>query len=174
MARKRRTGRRVYYKPFSHNKSRNSLLTAQEMKKEGFRRGLVLSEANVKWKEAQEEQKRKVQRGVLRTLGYDIPEPQNVEVPLPTVECNDPRMVVELQLECMNRLADYDQHIVLHKGLKTVRILFQNKEGTAYWIIERNMFTGKLKRSVDYGSREQAMMVNDADCILFALVDYIE
>jgi hypothetical protein len=61
------------------------------------------------------------------------------------------------------------RYAVVHNGLKRVRILFYNKDEKAYWFVERNMFTGELKRSIDYGSREQAMIYHDADHILFCV-----
>lgn len=159
MAKKHRPGRRVYYKPFSHNKSRKSLLDAREMKREAFRRALALSPASV---EARLISESRTEDAVYKTLKLQKP------------QLGDPYLEAQAEFQRLSRLADYDQHVVLLRGLKTVRILFQNKEGTAFWIIERNMFTGRLKRSVDYGSREQAMQHNDADCIVFALVDYVQ
>jgi hypothetical protein len=58
-------------------------------------------------------------------------------------------------------------HRITYKGLKKIRVLLCNKGRNAYWFLERNMFTGYLQRSIDYGSLEQAMIYNDTDRIHF-------
>jgi hypothetical protein len=73
------------------------------------------------------------------------------------------------QLQHFIELDQMRRYAVVHNGLKRVRILFYNKDEKAYWFVERNMFTGELKRSIDYGSREQAMIYHDADHILFCV-----
>ncbi len=169
MARKRKPGRRVYYKTFSHARLKSQFLDARAMKKQGYARARVLSDANIAAREIRENRSRDA---VLKLLGLKhIPDQA---IPLPTQEYGDPRMEVEAQLDHMNRLADYDRHIILHTGWRYVRILFSNKEETQFWIVERDLITGKLRRSMIYGSREQAMMQHDSNVVRFVIQELPE
>lgn len=74
----------------------------------------------------------------------------------------------ESVLDQLQHFIEFDQmhrYTVVHKGLRTVRILFGNQK--AHWFVERNMLTGRVKRSITYGSREQAISYHETDCIRF-------
>ena len=144
----RKPGRKVYYK----YKIWKAGLTRNEAVAEYAARARVHSPENLA---ARAKREQRASEAIISTLkmnrGAD----------------NEPREQVLNKLDQFVKLDDMDRHMIVHNSLKTVRILFYNKEETRFWFVERNLLTGKLRRSIDYGSREQAFVYHEADHVLF-------
>lgn len=159
MARKSRPGRKVYYPRWSH-KSSVQRLPRKEMLSELNGRARILTEASIA---ARQRREAALHEPVMRVFG------------LVRDGDNGPRQEALDKLQGLLDLNSMDKHIVLRKGIKTVRIMFwsskldRNGQGRPdkFWIVERNMFTGEIKRSIDYDSREAAMQVSECDRVTF-------
>src|ERR1700734_3542089 len=149
--RRAKAGRKVYYPRFSHATAQKAL-PRQQLNAEAAARARFLSPASA---EARLKRESHSQDAIIRTLGMN----HGAD--------NKPREQALDQLSHLVKLEDMDRHMVVHKGLKTVRILFYDKSETKYWFVERNLLTQELYRSIDYGSREQAWTLHETGRVTF-------
>jgi hypothetical protein len=149
--RRTRAGRKVYYARRS-NASAQRQIPREQFIGEAAARARYFSPANA---EARQRRENHYQDAIIKTLGMN----RGAD--------NAPREEALDQLSLLVKLEEMDRHMVVHKGLKTVRILFYNKEETKYWFVERNLLTNDLYRSIDYGSREQAFIFHETDRVKF-------
>ncbi len=149
--RKRRPGRRVYYeKRWSSAMVHNR--TKAERTRENIGRGRLTSEANLIARERRENHTNDI---VINTLKMN----RNGD--------NAGRDQALNQLQHLVRLDQMDRHVVVHQGLRSVLILLFETKARRVWFVERNLLTGKLRRSISYGSISQALSYHQTQTITF-------
>ncbi len=147
-----KAGRKVYYPRFSLSTAKEVAKQAGQMRAEDAQRARYFSPANAA---ARLKRENHYQDAIIKTFGMNRGGDNK-----PREECLD-------KLSQFVKIDQMDRHIVVHQGLDRVRILFNNKQETKYWFVERNLLTDDLYRSIDYGSREVAFILHDSDRVNF-------
>jgi hypothetical protein len=149
--RKRKPGRRVYYKTWSHARADKAPPKKEIMSEfAGLQR--IKSEASIA---ARERKENHLTDAVLSTFGM--------------AKAGDTKGRQEALSELTKfvRLENMDKHIVVHRGLRSVLILFYQGKGRSPWFVERNLLTGKVRRSIAYGTISQALSYSETGTIRF-------
>ena len=156
--RKRQTGRKVYYGRWS-NPQLSSMDRAERRKYAAaidYGNGRYFSPAS---QQARLDREAKSQDRVINTLGLN----RGAD--------NAPRELVLDKLSRFVKLDGLDQHMVVLNKQGLVRILFHNKGMTEYWFVESDQLTGTLRKSITYGSREQAFIFHETNHIRYILTE---
>ena len=148
--RRDRAGRRIYYPRFAHSKAseappRKILM----MELAGKQR--ITSEANLKAREKVENKLDEMREHILHLYRKEPEE----------------RAKAREQADRYARIEDMERHILMFNGLSRVRILFYNKQRTRWWFVERDLIRGEMRKSIEYGSREQAFAHHETEQIKF-------
>lgn len=77
----------------------------------------------------------------------------------------DRKLAVELRRQELISKGERDHFIVIHQGLRHVRLMFYTADYHKWWIVERDLFRNTLRKSMVYGSRDQAMTASGLDYI---------
>lgn len=77
----------------------------------------------------------------------------------------DRKLAVEIRRNQLIKLGEMDRFVVIHKGLRHIRLLFYSADYHSWWIVERDLFRDELRKSMVYGSRDQAMTASQLDYV---------
>lgn len=159
--RRRKPGRRVYYPRFSHYQV-SQAMPRKEILSILHSHTAQHTDAARRARENHEHQQNE---RIFRVFGID-------RSALDVTEFDsegDRRAKVEDARQRLLNHEDVERHVVIHKGLRTVRVLFWTSDHHRWWFVEHDLFQKELdqsfKRSVVYGSREQAMTRHELDYI---------
>lgn len=151
---KRAPGRKVYQ---TWSKE-HSPLTRADAVREYANRARVLSPENIRQRQRRENA---TTERVAKLFNLDVIDPQAFD------DRGSARAEVAKQLDSFVKLENMDKHLVIHRGLRTVLILFFEGKGRKSWFVERNLLTGKLRKSIVYGEVSQALMYHKTGTIKF-------
>lgn len=149
MARKRKPGRKIYYE----KRWSSSKLTPRSKAvrtKEDIGRGRLTSPANLQARAIREAH---TEDTILNTLGMN--------------RGGD----TKAREDALNKLAHYirldemDKHVIVHRSLRSVVILFYSKRSAFF--VERNRLTGAVRKSIEYGTVSQALSYHETGTIKF-------
>ena len=153
MKRKRSPGRKIYSQHRGLFRSDNVQIRSKaERTREDIGRGRLTSPASLAARERAENHKADK---IINTLGMN------------RGGDNKPREEALNALERYVRLDQMDNHAVVRQGSRTVLMLFWNSKARKTWFVERNLITGVIRRSINYGSVSQAFEFHKHGVIRF-------